>query len=259
MKAVATNIICLLFILEKTYITYRTFDMIHVIAFDADDTLWANEPIFDNAQARCQEMLSDFIPPEELNDKLYGRQIENLRLFGYGIKGFTLSMIESVIELSEGRVSGAQIQQIIEVSKEMLQHPVDLLPNVKETLNALQHDYRLMIITKGDLFDQESKIARSGISEYFEHVEIVSNKTTETYQRILDKHEIIPEHFLMVGNSLKSDILPVCEAGATAIHIPFHTTWGHEMVSRHELEGHNYRELADISLLPAFLNSLSDR
>ncbi len=230
---------------------------IKVIAFDADDTLWVNETIFTKTQEQFKQLLSEYVDKETLGKSLYETEIRNLHLFGYGVKGFTLSMIETAIELSEGAVNGKQIQKIIDLGKDMLAHSVEVLPNVKQTIEILKEDYELMVITKGDLFDQESKLARSGLADLFDKVEIVSEKKPEVYQDILDRHEIPVKDFLMVGNSLKSDILPVCEIGGMAIHIPFHTTWGHEVVSHHQAEGYDYEELADVSLLPAFLSSLT--
>jgi putative hydrolase of the HAD superfamily len=228
---------------------------LRVIAFDADDTLWVNEPIFTEAQERCKAVLEPYVKAEVLETQLYQTEIRNLKLFGYGIKGFMLSMIETAIELSEGKVSGAEIQQLIDLGKEMLQHPVQLLPNVAETIEQLGQAYELMIVTKGDLFDQESKIARSGIADYFSKVEIVSEKDEKNYASILKRNQINPDEFMMVGNSLKSDILPVCKIGARAVHIPFHITWAHETIEQHHVEGLSYQELADISLLPALLQS----
>lgn len=199
------------------------------IAFDADDTLWANENIFVNAKSTCQTILRQYLEPgQELDDALYAFERKNLALFGYGIKGFMLSMIETAIELSGGQVNGQDIQKIIDVGKEMLEHPVKLLPYVTEAIDILEDTYPLMVITKGDLFDQENKLARSGIGHHFQKVEIVSEKNPATYQDICDRHSIAPKGLLMIGNSLKSDILPVVEIGGQAIHIPFHYTWQHE-------------------------------
>lgn len=229
-------------------------DDITVIAFDADDTLWANEPIFQSAEERCKEILEPYIPPSELSDQLYETEMKNLKLFGYGIKSFMLSLIETVVELSDNKVSGAEIQQIIDLGKEMIRHPVEVLSGVEETITTLKEEYTLMILTKGDLFDQESKIARSGLDTHFDHVEIVSEKNKTVYSDILSHYEVEPSNFLMVGNSLKSDVLPVSEIGAHAIHIPFHTTWTHETIEPSEAERNGYHELEDISLVPDFLD-----
>ncbi|QMU29837.1 HAD family hydrolase [Adhaeribacter radiodurans] len=227
---------------------------IKVIAFDADDTLWVNEPIFTFTQERFMEVLAPYVDSKILEAKLYEIEIRNLSLFGYGIKGFILSMIETAIELTAGKISGHEVQQIINLGKVMLDHPVEVLPNVQETLEVLQDKYTLILITKGDLFDQESKIARSGLGDYFSKLEILSEKNEEAYRRILKRNTIAVEEFLMVGNSLKSDVLPVCNLGARAIYIPFHTTWVHEQVNLNEDHLLTYIELPDISLLPKYLN-----
>ncbi len=226
---------------------------IKIIAFDADDTLWVNEPIFTKTQQQFKSLLESYLSGSEIDDKLYQAEIRNLRLFGYGIKGFMLSMIETAIELTQGKISGQEIQQIIDLGKEMIEHPVEVLPNMEATIQELQEKYELMVITKGDLFDQESKIARSGLGVYFNRVEIVSEKDQQMYLNIIRKNNIAADEFLMIGNSLKSDILPVCRVGGHAVHIPFHTTWAHEMVEVHHTEGMVYQELADISLLPELL------
>ncbi|MEO1262338.1 MAG: HAD family hydrolase [Bacteroidota bacterium] len=227
-----------------------------IIAFDADDTLWVNEPIFVKTQDRCKELLAHYISPEIMDEKLYATEKKNLKIFGYGVKGFILSMIETAIELSTGKINGSEIQRIIDLGKEMLEHPIHLLPNVQETIEQLKDDYELMVITKGDLFDQESKIARSGLANYFSKIEIVSEKDVATYHAVFSKNKIDVKKVLMIGNSLKSDILPICELGGHAIHIPYHTTWVHETVSTHHSNGFEYGELADISLLPDYLNGI---
>lgn len=199
------------------------------IAFDADDTLWANEDVFVNAKETCEKILANYLTPDQnLDDLLYAFERKNLALFGYGIKGFMLSMMETAIELSEGKITGKEMQQFIDVGKEMLQHPVELLPYVREAIDLLEDLYPLMVITKGDLFDQENKLARSGIGHHFQRVEIVSEKTAEVYQEICDRHGIDPAGLLMLGNSLKSDVLPVVAIGGQAIHVPYHYTWQHE-------------------------------
>ena len=226
-----------------------------VIAFDADDTLWVNEPIFTETQEKFKAIVGPYLHPDgkDLEDILYQTELRNLRLFGYGIKGFTLSMIETGIEISRGKMTATEIAQVIEMGKEMLEHPVELLPGVRETIEGLQGRYELMVITKGDLFDQESKLARSGIADLFQRIEVVSEKDEPTYQEVLQRNGGDMSTFLMVGNSLKSDILPICRLGGRAVHIPFHTTWQHEQLEQHRIDGHDYAELPDISLLPGFL------
>lgn len=218
-------------------------ESLQYVAFDADDTLWVNEPIFVRIQERCAELLGDFIEDSaRFEAELYARERENLKLFGYGVKGFILSVIETCIELSDYRLHARQIQQVIDWGKEMLTQPVKLLDHVAFAIDALENYYQLLVITKGDLFDQENKLARSGIADRFHYVEIVSEKDPATYRRILEQYQIPPESFLMIGNSLRSDILPVLELGAQAIHVPFQQTWAHEQVAKHQLDGHTYLE-----------------
>lgn len=201
------------------------------LAFDADDTLWAHENVFVDAKSRCLELLLPYLRPgQNLEKELYRFERKNLKIFGYGVKGFTLSMIETAIELSGGRISGAEIQHIIDLAKEMLNHPIHLLPYVPEAIAALQPHFTLLVVTKGDLFAQENKIARSGLGEEFNIVEILSEKDEATYQRLLQRHNIDPANFLMLGNSLRSDVLPVVNIGGRAIHLPFEYTWHHEAV-----------------------------
>lgn len=226
---------------------------IKVIAFDADDTLWVNEPIFREAEEQCKHILQEYIAPYQLTEKLYQTEMKNLKLFGYGIKGFMLSLIETAIELSDNNVSGTEIQRIIDLGKEMIRHPVEILDGVEDTLLVLKEEYTLMMLTKGDLFDQESKIARSGLDPHFDHIEIVSEKNETVYQDILNHYGFNPSEFLMVGNSLKSDVLPVSNIGSYAIHIPFHITWDHEAIDSSEAERNGYLELEDITQIPDLL------
>lgn len=216
---------------------------IEIIAFDADDTLWHNESLFTITQDKYKNLLAKYHDSEWIESKLFDTETRNIEHFGYGVKGFTLSMIETAIELSEGRITGAEINQIIDFAKEMLKSPIELLEGVTETIEKLSQTHDLMIITKGDLFDQESKIARSGLANYFSKVEIVKEKDDEVYQKILTKHKIDKDRFVMVGNALKSDILPILRIGATAIHIPYHTTWAREIVADDELKNYNFLQL----------------
>lgn len=220
------------------------------IAFDADDTLWRNEEIFMNAQDEFIRLLSPYHSEAYIREHLGEVQVRNLGHFGYGIKGFTLSMIETAIELTEGRILGHEIQQIIDLAKCMVAMPVEVLPNIEAVLKTLQSKCRLMVITKGDLLDQESKFARSGIADYFDIIEVVSEKLPATYEQILAKHNIPKDEFLMIGNSLKSDVLPVLDIGAAAIHIPYHSTWVHEQVDDSILASYeNLVQLTDVSLV----------
>jgi putative hydrolase of the HAD superfamily len=230
----------------------------HLIAFDADDTLWVNEPLYRAAEEELERLLAPFLGDAVLTKRLYERERHNLALFGYGAKAFMLSMIETAIELSGGRITGAEIQRIIDTGKAMLQTPIRLLPHVEPTLRRLSERHRLMVLTKGDLFDQESKIARSGLSRYFAHVEIVSEKNPDVYRNLLDKYEVEPSRFLMVGNSLKSDVLPVVETGGHAVHIPYHTTWIHEHVDDVTPFRDAYTTLRHIGEVPAYLDRMRD-
>ncbi|WP_111637099.1 HAD family hydrolase [Marinomonas shanghaiensis] len=231
---------------------------IKTIAFDADDTLWRNEDIFIHAQDEFINLLLAYHDESYIRSHLGEVQIKNLEHFGYGIKGFTLSMIETAIELTEGRITGNEIHEIIQLAKCMLASPVELLPDIKSVLEQLKGQYRLLVITKGDLLDQESKLARSGIADYFDAIEIVSDKTSAAYQQILQRHKIPVEQFLMIGNSLKSDILPVLDLGAKALHVPYHSTWDHELVNDEILIGYqNLHTLGDISQLLDWLRDPS--
>lgn len=230
---------------------------IDVIAFDADDTLWHNEHLYLNTQNKFKQLLHQYHNDEWIEQRLNETEIRNLQHFGYGIKGFTLSMIETAIELSEGRVGVKEIQTIIGFGKEMLQAPVELLDGVRETIVQLAETYELMLITKGDLLDQEAKIARSGLGDYFSHIEVVSEKNAETYRKIWAKHGITTQRFLMVGNSLKSDILPVVAMGGRAVYIPYKTMWVHESVAEEDSDDRQYVTVENINFLPALLDALA--
>ena len=195
------------------------------IGFDADDTLWQNEQFFRLTERRFAELLVDHAPAEDLTSRLLEAEKRNLAHYGFGIKGFTLSMVESAIEVTGGRVPATVIRDILEAGREMLSHPVEPLPFAHEALERLSGDYRIVLITKGDLFDQERKLAQSGLGDFFDAVEIVSDKKAETYQRIFSRHGDGPERSMMVGNSLKSDVLPALEAGSWGVHVPHELTW----------------------------------
>jgi putative hydrolase of the HAD superfamily len=236
----------------KTEMNGRT-KRFELIAFDADDTLWHNESLYNMTQDRFKELLAPYLDGEIVDQELYETEMRNLARYGYGIKSFTLSMIETAIELTDGRVGGAEIRHIIDFAHEMLAAPVRLIDGIEDVLAALGADYRLMVITKGDLFDQETKLARSGLDGYFDLVEIVSNKRPETYAGLLARHDVAADRFLMVGNSLPSDILPVLEIGGHGVHIPYHITWAHEVVDETEVPDERYATLQDVRQLPALL------
>ncbi|WP_336065555.1 HAD family hydrolase [Nitratireductor rhodophyticola] len=198
------------------------------IGFDADDTLWHNERFYRLTEARFAELLADFADAGHLTERLLQAEKRNLGKYGFGIKGFTLSMIETAVEVTDGRVPAATIRDILDAGREMLDHPVETLPHAKEALEALSGRHRLVLITKGDLFDQERKLAASGLGDYFDAVEIVSDKSRGTYQRIFATHGDGPDHAMMIGNSLKSDVIPAIEAGAWGVFVPHDLTWSHE-------------------------------
>jgi putative hydrolase of the HAD superfamily len=207
------------------------YSNVKVIGFDADDTLWVNETYFRNAEEQFASLLEGFETKNKIDQELFKMEIKNLETYGYGVKGFMLSMVESALELSNNTVSQATISKILKIGKEMIMHPVELLEGVIEVLDKLQDNYRLIILTKGDLLDQERKIERSGLTKYFHHIEVLSEKKEENYLNLLEHLEIDVNEFLMIGNSLKSDVLPLLTIGAQAVHIPFHTTWQHEEVN----------------------------
>ncbi|AEE18051.1 HAD family hydrolase [Dokdonia sp. 4H-3-7-5] len=203
---------------------------IHTIAFDADDTLWVNETFFRDAEDEVCKLLSPYINYESCQQRLFEMEMRNLSLYGYGIKPFTLSLIECAQEVSEGKVTNEIIASIIDIGKEMLNAPVDLIDGIEEVLDQLSDKYKLVVATKGDLLDQERKLEKSGLSKYFHHIEVMSDKQPANYLKLVKHLDIDPTSFLMIGNSLKSDVLPVLEIGGHAFHIPFHTTWAHEQV-----------------------------
>jgi putative hydrolase of the HAD superfamily len=231
--------------------------MIDIIAFDADDTLWHNETLYLHAQDRFKQLLTGYHKPEWIEQRLDETEIRNISYYGYGIKSFALSMIETAIELTEGGIAGREIQEIVDVAKQMLTAEVDLFEQVEQTLAQLSTKYELMLITKGDSFEQARKVARSGLTRYFKYIEIVADKTPEVYRGLLGKYKLDPTRFLMVGNSIKSDILPVIEMGGQAVYIPYTQTWVHETVSDPGARKSEYIELEYLGQLPAFLEGLN--
>lgn len=201
-----------------------------VIAFDGDDTLWHHERLFTDISGRLRDLLEHHVDGDTIDRTLLTIEQENLRLFGYGVKGFGLSLIETALEVSRGQVTGDEIAAMLEWIKEMLDDPIELIDHVEATVKQLVGRARLAIITKGDLFDQEGKIARSGIADLFDHISIVSAKDEATYRRVFDEWAVEPKRVLMVGNSVRSDIEPVLAIGGHAVHVPYHVTWGHELV-----------------------------
>jgi len=207
------------------------FKEITTIGFDADDTLWVNETYFRNTEEKFAELLERYETKNKIDQELFKMEMKNLELYGYGIKGFMLSMIEAALELSDNKVSHASLKKIVDLGKEMIAHPVEVLDGVVNVLKKLKDKYRLIVLTKGDLLDQERKLERSGLTAYFQHVEVLSDKKESNYQNLLNHLNVDVKEFLMIGNSLKSDVLPLLNIGASAIHVPFHTTWQHEEVN----------------------------
>ncbi len=227
-----------------------------LIAFDADDTLWHTERLYVNAQVQLKKLLAPYLAAEQMDERLYQTEMRNLDHFGYGIKAFALSMIETSIEVTDGRISANEIRDIIGMAKEMLLADVELLDHVSETLPVLAASHSLMLITKGDLRDQESKLARSGLADNFRHVEIVSDKSPDVYKKILSRYEIPPKDFLMVGNSLPSDILPVLELGGSAAYIPSEYTWAHDHAQPPAAAQPGFYQLQHVGELPGLVDRL---
>lgn len=225
---------------------------ITTIAFDADDTLWVNEPYFQEAERRFCELLEDYLPHHTVGQELFKTEMNNLHLYGYGVKGFMLSMVETALRISEGTVDLRVIEQTLNLGKDLLQKPIELLPGVETTLQALQGRFRLVVATKGDLLDQERKLDKSGIAHFFHHIEIMSDKQPRDFDKLIRHLDIAPAEFLMVGNSLKSDVLPVLELGGHAAHVPYHTTWAHEKIDHHVAHPHFFY----LTELPELLSHL---
>lgn len=225
---------------------------IKVIAFDADDTLWENEPYFLETEKKLCALLEDFLPQHTTSQELFKTEIANLSLYGYGIKGFMLSMIETAIRVSDKTINNEIIEKIIQYGKELLAKPIELLDGVEEVLQTLKGKYRLVVATKGDLLDQERKLKKSQLEHYFHHVEVMSEKGEPDYIKLIKHLDIKPEEFLMLGNSLKSDIMPVLAIGGHGIHIPYHTTWAHEHVE-YSIEHPNFKQVVRIKEILPFL------
>lgn len=232
--------------------------MIQVIAFDADDTLWENEIFYSRVKDIFTQLFEDEMPSEEITRRLDEIEIRNLRYWGYGIKSFCLSMIETAISLSDGQIEARRLSRVLDEGKRMLENEIQILNQVSETLDTLHLDYDLMLITKGDLFEQDRKIHHSGLIHHFRYIEVVPDKTPQTYRRLLDKYKIPAQAFLMVGNSLRSDILPVLELGCHAVYIPYAGTWEHENnINPGVLERAVFHTLDDFSGLTSLIESIS--
>ena len=228
-------------------------NQIRVIGFDADDTLWVNEPYYREAEREFSGLLKEYEIQVDIGAALFQTEIANLELYGYGIKAFILSLVECAINVSRGRVTSDTISRIVDIGKQMLQRPIQLLDGVKQVLEALSPTYKLIVATKGDLLDQERKMKRSSISSFFHHIEVMSDKQEAHYRQLLDHLEISPDQFLMIGNSMKSDVIPPLAIGAWAIHVPFHTTWAHEKVDEDPVSERFFR-VKGIGEVPGMLN-----
>jgi len=228
-------------------------DKIKVIGFDADDTLWINEPYFRDAEFKLAELLKPFAPDVDIIAELFNTEMKNLPLYGYGAKAFTLSLIETAVKLSGNKVDAAIIYEIIGMGQKLMNISIELLDQVDEVLPKLKNRYKLIVATKGDLLDQERKLSKSGLLPYFHHIEIMSDKKESDYQRLIENLNIRPEEFLMVGNSLKSDVLPILAIGGIGVHVPFHTTWQHETVT--EMPTDHYYEIESIHHLLDILDN----
>jgi len=227
---------------------------IKVIGFDADDTLWVNETYFRDAELEFAKLLGAYETANKIDQELFKKEMDNLELYGYGVKGFVLSMVEMALEISNYNVSNKTLEAILNIGKDMINKPVELLDGVEEVLKKLSKNYRLILATKGDLLDQERKLEKSGLIDYFHHIEVLSDKKEANYSKLLNHLDIKPSEFLMIGNSLKSDILPLVNIKAHAIHVPFHTTWAHEEVREEESNGKAYKARSSLRDILKFLN-----
>lgn len=226
---------------------------IKAIAFDADDTLWVNEPYFLATEKKFCQLLADYMPEHTVSQELFKTEMQNMAIYGYGVKAFILSIIETALRISNNTVPPVIIEKIIDYGKEQLNQPVELLDGVAEVLPALKEKYKLVVATKGDLLDQERKLRKSGIEHFFHHIEIMSDKQEADYLKLIKHLDIQPSEFMMIGNSLKSDVLPVLAVGGHAVHIPYHTTWAHEVVED-SVQHSNFRHFENLKdILPELL------
>ncbi|MBD3889322.1 HAD family hydrolase [Olleya marilimosa] len=229
------------------------YSQIKVIGFDADDTLWINETYFRDAELEFAKLLSPFETANKIDQELFKMEMKNLPVYGYGVKGFVLSMVEMALELSNNTVSNQTIASILDIGKTMINKEVELLEGVEQVLQQLSKKYKLIVATKGDLLDQERKLEKSGLLDYFHHIEVLSDKKEANYSKLLNHLDIKPSEFLMIGNSLKSDILPLINIKASAIHVPFHTTWLHEQVDVNTNQSKQYKTIKSLLDLPKLL------
>ncbi len=226
------------------------------VGFDADDTLWHNERFFRMTQGRFEELLSDFCEADHLHERLLAAERRNNGHYGFGIKGFVLSMIETAIEVTDEKVPATIIAELMQAGREMLRHPIELLPHVQDVIKELSESYRLVVITKGDLLDQERKIAQSGLGEMFEWAEIVSHKTPEVYETVFARHGDGPSRAMMIGDSMRSDIVPAIKAGCWAVHVPHGASWELERANPPNYSD-RYFSVSSLQALPELVNAIS--
>ena len=229
---------------------------IGLVGFDADDTLWRSQDYFDDAQAQFERIVAGYVDLADVADRLYAVEKRNIGFFGYGVKGMALSMVEAAVEITESRISAADVHRIVGLAKDLLRHPVEVLDGVREAVEAVAARHPVVLITKGDLFHQEAKVRDSGLADLFRRIEIVSEKDAATYARLFEEFGIAPQRFLMVGNSLRSDIAPVLELGGWGVHVPYHTTWAHEADATLRHGGARMRTIAGIGELAQAVREL---
>ena len=229
---------------------------ITLVGFDADDTLWRSQDYFDAAQAEFERIISAYVDLTDIGRQLYEHEARNIAIFGYGVKGMVLSMVEAAVTITDARITATDIHRIVQLGKELLRHPVEVLPGIREAVEVIARDFPVVLITKGDLFHQEAKVRDSGLADLFGRIEIVSEKDPATYARVLREFEVSPSQFLMVGNSLRSDIAPVLELGGWGIHVPYHVTWVHEAEGKVDVGIERMRSIAGIDQLAAAVDAL---
>jgi putative hydrolase of the HAD superfamily len=229
---------------------------IAMVGFDADDTLWRSQDYFDEAQAQFERIVSAYVDLADVGKRLYEYESRNIAVFGYGVKGMALSMVEAAVEITGARISAGDIHRIVGIAKDLLRHPVEVLDGVRAAVEAVAADWPVVLITKGDLFHQEQKVRDSGLADLFRRIEIVSEKDPHTYARLLEEFGVPAQRFLMVGNSLRSDIAPVLELGGWGVHVPYHTTWAHEADAQLRHGGERMRSVAAIAELPQAVREL---
>ena len=229
---------------------------IALVGFDADDTLWRSQDYFDDAQAEFERIIAGYVDLTDIGKQLYDYESRNIAIFGYGVKGMVLSMVEAAVAITDARISAADIHRIVQLGKALLRHPVEVLPGIRQAVEAVAREFSVVLITKGDLFHQEAKVRDSGLADLFGRIEIVSEKDPATYARVLREFDIAPSRFLMVGNSLRSDILPVLELGGWGVHVPYHVTWAHEAQGEVGIGKERMRSISHIEELVAAVDGL---